>query len=204
MRLRDRFKRLTLWNKIGAVAALTSIIGVPLTLVLHFYPFSETADVVARPPVTLHKLFLEDFSDPSGTLSVGFAPRKLERPDGSSIMIEARLHIDMNAAAKFISLFVPHSEYSYETCLFLSDGYTELTAIHELELETQGAGEQKVFSKDFAFNGRIFLYHEDLFSVEQLAEISELYKSKNLLVQFRGSSYLQTEILRRKQKVEPQ
>ena len=44
--------------------------------------------------LTLHKVFLEDFSDPNGALSVGFAPRKLERPDGSSIMIEARLHID--------------------------------------------------------------------------------------------------------------
>ena len=83
----------------------------------------------------------------------------------------------MNAAANFVSFFVPHSEYSYETCLFLSDGYRELTAIDKLELETQGAGEQKVFSKDFAFNGRIFLYHEDLFSVEQLAAINKLYKT---------------------------
>ena len=46
MRLRERFKRLTLWNKIGAVGALTSIIGVPLTLVLYFYPFSRNKRIV--------------------------------------------------------------------------------------------------------------------------------------------------------------
>jgi hypothetical protein len=45
-------------------------------------------------------------------------------------------------------------------------------------------------SHELVFSGRIYIYHEDFFSLQQLASLERLYESKGLSVIFRGQSYM--------------
>lgn len=49
MHLSQRFKRLTFWNKLGAIAGAASIVGIPLALILHFLPYTPSSDLTIRP-----------------------------------------------------------------------------------------------------------------------------------------------------------
>lgn len=50
--LRDRFRRLTLWNKVGALGGLASIFALPVAIALWYWPrpVPRPADVPAAPP----------------------------------------------------------------------------------------------------------------------------------------------------------
>ena len=48
----------------------------------------------------------------------------------------------------------------------------------------------KIFSKDLHFSGRIYIYHEDDLTLQQLGFLEGLYKANNLSIQFRGSDYV--------------
>jgi hypothetical protein len=148
-----------------------------------------TPKVGAPPrPVTLHQLFQEDFQS---QFRFGFVPRPINASDGREASAETALLIDTTAGVKFVAFYIPRSPLAYEACIFLANNIVDYGRIG-LEIEHQGDSEP-IYSKDFSFSGRIFIYHEDLFSPEQVGELHKIYKERKLILELRGQEYLQLE-----------
>lgn len=109
-----------------------------------------------------------------------------------SLRVLHELCYDFQGKSKFLGFYIPSSPDSYKLCVFLSEEYKKI--INDLESKTEVTGGHVTeFSmtsgKDLVFTGRIYIYHEDSFSHQQLAELEQLYKSKGLSVLFRGTEY---------------
>ena len=178
------------------------LIGGALGCIIWFIitPNSPTLPTLQTiPPPTLHSMFLLDFNNSFG---FNFAPRNLERAGGDPIPIEARLLIDLNSASKFVSFYLADSQSAYEACTFMAGDYEELGGLKLFHMQVQGpAG--PIFTDKFKFTGRVFIYHEDLFTPEQSGELHKLYQGRNLILELRGQEYLQFETLRRKEEARP-
>jgi hypothetical protein len=143
-------------------------------------------------PITLHQLFTEDFQNQYG---FGFVPRGVKVSDGQEVLVETRLLVDPTAGVKYVAFYVPRSPLSYSACLFLANNITDYGRL-DIDIETQGNSEP-IFSKDYRFSGRVFIYHEDLFSPEQSGDLHKIYREKEMVLELRGDEYLQFEALRR-------
>jgi hypothetical protein len=140
---------------------------------------------------SLEKLFKEDFPN----LLRGSGERKIgvETKDGKkTILIGERIYLDFEGKSKFIGYFIPRGTDSYDICAFMADEYH--TTIESLEKNLIIAGRVTEYSqttnRELIFTGRVYIYHEDSFTHQQLADLEKLYKSKELSVIFRGPEYL--------------
>jgi len=114
-----------------------------------------------------------------------------------SVKFEAKLLVDQATAVKFVSFFLDRSPKSYEACTFLASDIEEPGGLKLFHIETQCGLPEPLFSKNFRFSGRVFIYHEDLFTPEQAGEWHRLYEKNNMFLELRGQDYLQLESLRR-------
>lgn len=158
---------------------------------------NPTAPKVEAKPVEipdLHKLFDKDF--PS-LLKIG-ADRKIKAIKGTVetfVTISEKEYQDYQSKSKFLGYFIPLSPHAYGICEYLTDLYKitmkDLEASHELKfgLTTES---NLTSSTDLIFSGRIYIYHENFFTLQDLAALEQLYKSKGLSVIFRGNAYLQS------------
>jgi hypothetical protein len=142
----------------------------------------------SKGPLTLHQLFKEDFK---GELGFGWVPGPVTAPDGQQTTVEARTLIDRTAGVKFVAFYLPNSLLSYSACVFLSNHTSDWGHL-DFDMETQDNGEP-IFSKDYKFSGRVFIYHEDLFTPEQIGDLHRIFKEKHLLLELRGQEYVQLE-----------
>jgi hypothetical protein len=154
------------------------------------------ASVKGQPPQIpdFQKLFGKEFS----TLMRMGSDRKLGIRRGTEeiiITISEKEYLDFGANSKFLGYFIPLSSPSdaYEVCKYLPDLYKTTMD----ELESKGtiksgnmAESRQTSSKDLIFAGRIYIYHENDFSLQELATLERLYDSKGLSVVFRGKAYL--------------
>jgi hypothetical protein len=150
-------------------------------------------------PLTLHYLFEHDFTG-GDYWGFTFLPRNVETryPDGrkTSVRFQARLFVDQAAATKFVSLYVEQSLDAYNACMYLAGDIQNAGGLNLFHMETQGGMSEPVFSKDFPFSGRVFIYHENLLTPEQSDELHKAYAEKKLILQLRGEEYVQLENLR--------
>jgi len=74
----------------------------------------------------------------------------------------------------------------------LADAYESLLSkSDELEMIGKGIGDSTVSSShDAKFSGTVFIYHESEMPAEQVGDLTRLFRSKNVHVQFRSSAYL--------------
>ena len=73
MRLSERFRRLTLWNKIGLIGAVTSILGIPLAIALYFLGQKSTQQTNSQPtiqPTVFGKNNITALNLGSGTVNI--------------------------------------------------------------------------------------------------------------------------------------
>lgn len=140
----------------------------------------------------LHELFDKEFS----TLFRSSADRIFGIDDGTkkiTIKISEKEYLDFQAKSKFIGFYIPSSLYSYRLCESLADEYKATIKDFESvgEFKFGHVAESNITSsRDLVFSGRIYIYHEDNFSLQQLATLERLYESKGLSVIFRGHAYL--------------
>ena len=106
-------------------------------------------------------------------------------------MVGRKLVYDKNSLSKYVAFFVPFYLEAFSVCEFIAMHHQELTP--GLQVGSQYPGEAFIPPEDFSFHGRIIVYHEDLFTIQQLATLEKLYESRDLKVQFRGPGYLQTQ-----------
>jgi hypothetical protein len=183
---------------LGPLVALICFMGIATLFVLERLKGSKR--IVAPPSptqaaptrLTLHDLFKRDFPT-----SLGFSEKRtLMFQTGntqSSLQIECVICAEHDANSSFLSIYVPTSPITYDACAHLSDGY-KLTldgVKSKVAVESKMPGDSDATAlNELTFSGRIFIYHVDPLRLEQLASLTQLYKSKDLSVRFRGTDYL--------------
>ena len=104
--------------------------------------------------------------------------------------IPARVHLDFDSNAKFVSYYLP-ADACRPALIDAMVGHldTLLTDASSVDVETGFRGELKLRSVDLRFAGRLFIYHEaEIDDVVQTA-VRTRALAQNVLVQFRGPTF---------------
>jgi hypothetical protein len=144
---------------------------------------------------TLLDLFKDDFTSPEISCA-GYAPNRLTGAE--AVQIQAWLCFDFASRSKFLSFYIPHSGITPNVLDYIANNYDKLTALNNYFIEVKKAGEPRLSSKDFTFSGRIYLYHEDELTSGQRAILEKVFGAHGVEPVFRGTDYLQVQILKKR------
>lgn len=145
--------------------------------------------------VSLYRLFKEDVS---GIKSVDFAPVRIYVQHSDSVQsVEPRLHADFVGLSKFVSFYIPSSPVVRDVIRLIADNFIGLTGIDRIELVLTKPGEYPQSTDGMKFTGSIVIYHEDALSNADLANLEDYYRTRELTPIWRGTGYVQTQILLR-------
>jgi hypothetical protein len=138
-------------------------------------------------------LFENDFSDVmKARRDYTFRDKRTHK----EVIITRQLYLDYGQKVKFVGFFVPSSgrkdRETRDACSFLA-GHYEIG--FELEQEILGSvalgqSTQVLGPTELAFMGRVYIYHEDLLSVQERAQIEKQFRSHGVSVVLRGPAYL--------------
>jgi hypothetical protein len=112
------------------------------------------------------------------------------------VVIIRQLYLDNDQKEKFVGFFVPSSgpknRETKDVCAFLASHY-EIAL--ELEQEILGTvspthTQEAMSPADLAFKGRVYVYHENLLSVQERVQIEKQFRSHGVSVVLRGPAYL--------------
>jgi hypothetical protein len=104
-----------------------------------------------------------------------------------------RVLMNFDGKSEFLAFYIPRQVNSFEKISVLPSAYKPLLEQHNrhARMRTKVPGDTSPTSSvDLAFSGRIFIYYEDMLSLEQLAFLEKQFTAKGLSVQFRGNDYL--------------
>jgi len=161
-----------------------------------FAPITKSEALSPAQVVTLYRLFKEDVP---GIKSIDFNPVLLHvQSSRETFGVEPRLHADFVGLSKFVSFYVPSSQAVRDTIRFIADNYSTLTGIDQMELILTKPGEFPRSTETMKFTGSIVIYHEDALSNADLATLENYYNARRVTPIWRGTAYLQTQILLRR------
>jgi hypothetical protein len=168
------------------------LLGAGLALVLYLINDHQQRQItqnIVKPP-TLRELFETDFPK---TLKFSSDTEIHTRYDDTIVKIVEREYLDFESKSKFMGFYIPRSIHSYEVCEYLAGEYRNIMKRMDL-VKVKGGGmptdSAQTSSDDLTFSGRIYIYHEDDLSLQQLAALERLYNSKGLSVIFRSHAYM--------------
>lgn len=149
------------------------------------------SDLEDRSPETksLRDLFLTDFENTSmrGTYH-------LTSNSKTVYTVEYIIWCDFDSKTKYLSLFLPDSDYTYNASLYLINQYEDILDGNIRKLMEgmirQAPGEKPESFHELAFSGRIYMYHERYLLPDRIQTLTEKYKMANLSPMFRGRDYL--------------
>jgi hypothetical protein len=165
-------------------------------------PLTHFDDIPAD-KLTLHDLFIYDFSHENNTNKVGGGWTLAANKTGAKLRVTYFVIFKMDSNSKHLQFFVPFTQDIYNVCVDLSAFYPKaLKEANEFGITGKGrAGDSTLNnSKEAVFTGRIFIYSEADLASEELGKLTTFYKSKNLKLQFRSNDYLEHEKLSQKLK----
>jgi hypothetical protein len=154
----------------------------------------KTSSVEDNKQPTLPDLFKSGFPN---TLKLdGNSWGLVSKQDGTQILSgPTKVYLDFDAKTKFIAFYVPRSEHAYEAALGLwSQVPVTFDSVQKSMVVTAGYGANMTDLKDLTFSGRVFLYHEDMFNLRQLADLVDAYKSHEMALDFRGPEFLMSQV----------
>jgi hypothetical protein len=192
MSLRQRWKRM--WPQyLMVVAGILFFVGLVAFLQQNVNPPETPGKTAtagpAQAPLTLQSLFTNDFPDTS-RYEIGV---QLTLANGHTLEIQAKRFIHFASRSKFMGFYVPPSPDTYAICEYLTDGYKESLQHMDSTFKVNGQvlGESgRTSSDDLIFSNRIFIYHEDYLSPEQVGSLIGAYRAKGLDVKFRSQEYV--------------
>lgn len=113
-------------------------------------------------------------------------------PDNTSFEIRSKLYLDFHSGSKFIGLYIPSSPRTCEICLVLASKVRELgdALQNDLRIISKFPGENPQDVKNFAYTGRVYLYHDDFLTHRQIADIEDQFRANHLEVILRGPDSL--------------
>jgi hypothetical protein len=179
--------------EVGSITAAGKVIQVPANNQPQERP--TTAPEKSTTAITLRWLFeVRDFDN----LDRSRAEVGVKRNDnGSEVVMEGQLYYNFFMKAKFIGMYIPRipedkdSSLTFELVKYWADHYEEILAIKPFAGAGGRIGELTRF-EDLVFTGRIYVYHENPLTLEQVVALRAIYraKDKNIEVMFRGPDYL--------------
>lgn len=138
---------------------------------------------------TLHDLFLDDFDK---TRMLG--EYHLKSKGKVVYTVEYIILCDFDSKTKYLSVFLPKSDYTFNACQFLLTKYDDILDgnIRSLMegMVVQFPGESSETFDELKFSGRIYIYHETYLLPARIDSLMKEYQNKNLSPQFRGRDYL--------------
>jgi hypothetical protein len=168
-------------------------------------PDTEAAKLEEKPP-TLFDLFKSEFpvmkvSDNEPVVSIKWA-------DGSEIKISRQVYMDFPTRTKFAGFYIPApkpptggpmtAEKTVAACQKLAEVNAVQDAFDHVLKQVDvhmGEGDQMTTIRELTFSGRVLIYHEELLSIPQKAEILKAFTSKEQAVTFVGSEHLGAQVI---------
>jgi hypothetical protein len=145
---------------------------------------------------TLEQLFKTDFERTMRTHS----ELSLTAPGAVTDKIMIQIYYDMDAGTYFIWFYIPMSPRTADAIRYLADGYQAPSEKLRQGVEVVSRDPADTTSRkfsEFIFSRRIYIYHEVDLSVQDIAELDTLYRTKNLILQLRGRQYQTTRWLQK-------
>jgi len=155
-------------------------------------------------PPTLFDLFKRDFpvmksSDNEPAITIGWH-------DGTETKISRQVYMDFPARTKFAGFYIPvcksadmmSGQKTFSACLKLAEIDAVQAAFEHVSKNVgiqMGQNEQMTNMQELTFSGRVLIYHEEHLSIQQKAEILNVFAVKNQAVTFMGSDYLGTQVI---------
>ena len=137
---------------------------------------------------TLRDYFDRDFAH---TLTVRQEHTLRSAEPSFEARVLARVHLDFDANAKFLSYYVPASPHVIETCrALLSNPQWGLGVSDGVLVQAGFRGETLAGSSELRFTGRVFFYLEDNLAEEKEAELKALAQSTGLLLRIRSLAFV--------------
>jgi|GEM_PF-744279 hypothetical protein len=157
-----------------------------------------------KQPISLYQVFEDDllFKYHSSAI-IGDAVWRT--PNNTVINYKGTVAADFSSHAKFIALYLPFTQFTYEFCKFFADHFQEMldTSQPHSDFLQIYPGEGGVSSDKLTFTGLIYVYFDGMMTEDEISDLKQIFKLKGVTVQFRGKAYLETECLRRKIEGEP-
>lgn len=152
-------------------------------------------------PLTILKLFECDFVD-IGHTNVTFA-YKLENT-GIPITIKAKQFTMYDQNSKFLSFYISRPTTVYEVASFIAHNYEHF--LNEIEKHNgivavkQPGDSDRINTMDLVNSKRVFVYHEDDLSSEQIYTLKKTYEDSGLSLILRGRDYLNAQVVEENRK----
>jgi hypothetical protein len=158
----------------------------------------RTAGAGNNAPQTLEQLFKADFERTlrtSSELTVG-------SPEDATIADKVLIQIynDMDTGTYFVGFYVPASPRTADIIGYLADGYLSptLQLRQGVEITSRDPADTTPLKfSEFNFSRRVYVYYEADLSIQDIAALDTLYRSKNLILQLRGRQYQTTRWLQK-------
>lgn len=134
----------------------------------------------------LRELFITDFP----TLLKVTRDSEVHTHDGTTVKIIQQEYMDFAGKTKFLGFYIFSSSHSYGACEFLVGECEKVMRDIESLTGEMATDSASTSLRDLTFSGRVYIYYEDDLSLQQLADLERLYKSKGLSVIFRSHEYM--------------
>jgi len=176
--------------RVFVLMAATPLMGIALYCERPITPI----DIASSPKLTdrpdLVSMFVRDLRPP-----LGFEVRGCTDYDEADRkgMTYYKIIGDVPANSKFLSFYIPKSQYSLRIIESIADEYNEWIVPVENTLHVHNhvqGNTSPVESQDMVFSNVIYVYHEDSLDAVQIGTLTKKYNDKKLTLQLRGFSYL--------------
>jgi hypothetical protein len=169
-------------------------IALVLALIYQLWPQDITVAIMlpplggkvsSGPTSTVRDLYDNDFR----LLIRAFSKHLVILKDGTRWNLESKLLLDYPHKLMSVAFFVPGSSRANDISEWIAGAYA--TAIGDVlanvnpRIWTPGKDDGTNLT-DLRSSGRVYLYHEDEFSAERKAYLSELFRRNNAMVLYRG------------------
>jgi hypothetical protein len=158
---------------------------------------------VHRKTVTLRSLFEDDFSDLNGSWK---GQSYTDKHTGATIIFTKRVYLDQAHKEKFVGFFIPSSgpgsRATRDICMYLAAHYQIALELEQTIVALGSSGGDVISPEEMAFNGRVYIYHEDLLSIEDRAAVIKQFRIHGAAVVLRGPAYWIAKVAT-KQSVKP-
>ncbi|MEO6103595.1 MAG: hypothetical protein ABIP44_08155 [Pseudoxanthomonas sp.] len=188
---------------LGAALAIGIWLSIPLaTSNPKISDDKKSSNIKSELPPTIHNYFQKDFPD---QLSVSYVEKMISAKTSQPCYdVEVRLCYNFSSNSKALLFYFPKSNRAFSACEHLASYARDIIN----KIDSAGTVEQKMpsdlsfeSSKDLVFTGKVYIYIENEFSLEELGRLEGAYKANCLSPVFRGITYatgewLQTQIPR--------
>jgi len=153
----------------------------------------------AEPEPTLESLFQSDFPN---VPKYSFKRSLTGRATNDVRNVTLQVYVDYDAKADYVGFFVPHAkaanggELTVALCKWLATDGVKL-ALNDMNSRItadQTYQGQRTRLSDLTFSGRVFIYTDEVLTMDQIVELRKAYKDDGLLLEVRGIDYLVAQI----------